>query len=123
MLLENYRGQGFVRGDGCRLPAHYLELQALCDALGHAAQLEMARAIEEGDALGRERAYGKWLGVRGLLRAVEARQDEWTATERAMLERIDWSREQFQFPGTEQFDLPTTEPGAHLDPVRNSRGD
>ncbi len=111
-LFPTYRGQGQVRGEDCALPAHYTELQALCDALGYAAQQEMADAIELGDAVARERAYGKWLALRGILRAVEARGDEWTAAERAMLERIDWTREQFRFPGIEAFDVPTTEPGA-----------
>jgi hypothetical protein len=111
-LLENYRGQGHVRGEGCKLPAHYRELQALCDALGYAAQQEMAEAIASGDSAVRERAYGKWLAYRGVLRAVEARQDEWTANERAMLERIDWTREQFRFPGIEKFEVPASEPGA-----------
>ena len=106
-------GGPFERGERCGLPAHYSELQALCDALGHAAQLEMAEAIERGDDVGRERAYGKWLGARGILRAVEARMDEWTSTEAAMLARIDWTRDQFRFPGIEAFeDIALTEPGA-----------
>ena len=109
--LEPYSGGGFVRGDGCRLPAHYLEVQALCDALSYAAQVEMADAIASGDDLRRERAYGKWLALRGMLRAVEARQDEWTASELAMLGRIDWQREQFRFPGIEAFDVAGSEPG------------
>ena len=29
-----------------------------------------------------------------------------------MLERIDWTREQFRFPGIEAFDVPVSEPGA-----------
>jgi hypothetical protein len=94
-----------------RLGPHYAELQALCDALGHAAQQEMAEAIERGDAAARERAYGKWLGLRGILRAVEARIDEWTPAELQMLERIDWSTNRFRFPGIEAFDVETTEPG------------
>jgi len=112
--LERFSRAGapFARGADCGLPAHYAELQALCDALGHAAQLEMAAALEAGDALGRERAYGKWLGVRGILRAIEARADEWTATEWRMLERIDWDHERFHFPGIEAFDVELTEPGA-----------
>src|SRR5215213_10750695 len=97
--LGRYEGGGFVRGPDCALPAHYLELQALVDALGYAAQREMAEAVERGDGLARERAFGKWLGLRGLMRAIEARMDEWSPTERTMLERIDWSREQFRFPG------------------------
>ena len=101
-----------MRGEGCALPAHYLELQALVDALGYAAQAEMAEAIERADELARERAFGKWLGLRGLMRAVEARMDEWSPLERAMLERIDWAREQFRFPGVEAFEGPTVEPGA-----------
>ena len=109
--FENYRGQNHVRGEGCKLPAHYTELQAVCDALGYAAQCEMAQAIESGDGFARERAYGKWLALRGVLRALEARLDEWTAAERAMLERIDWSREQFRFPGIEGFESPVSEPG------------
>jgi len=112
MSLLDYFGQGpYTRGPDCGLPAHYLELQALCDALGHAAQLEMAEAIERGDDLARECAYGKWLGARGILRAIEGRVDEWTATERQMLERIDWSKPQFRFPGLEAFDVTVTEPG------------
>ena len=104
---------GAQRAPGCVLPAHYAELQALCDALGHAAQQEMAEAIERDDDVGRERAYGKWLGVRGILRAIEARADEWTPLEWAMLERIDWEREQFRFPGIEAFEgVALTEPGA-----------
>ncbi len=110
--LERFRRTGLVRGANCGLPAHYRELQALCDALGHAAQCEMAYAIQMGDTLARERAYGKWLGARGLLRAVEARLDEWTPTEREMLDRIDWSREQFRFPGIERFDVEVAEPGS-----------
>jgi hypothetical protein len=111
-LFESYRGQGYARGAECRLPAHYSELQAICDALGFAAQQEMAEAIERQDSVARERAYGKWLALRGILRAVEARQDEWTPAERAMLEHIDWSREQFRFPGIEAFEVSNVEPGA-----------
>ena len=105
---------GSPGGDsGCSLPTHYPELQALCDALGHAAQLEMAEAIERRDDVSRERAYGKWLGARGILRAVEARADEWTPLEWRMLERIDWQRNQFRFPGIESFETAElTEPGA-----------
>lgn len=104
-MLERYRGGGFVRGEGCALPAHYLELQAICDALSFAAQQEMAEAVERQDALARECAYGKWLAYRGILRVVEAREDEWTPAERAMLERIDWDHERFLFPGREAFDV------------------
>ena len=104
-------GQAFSRGPACGLPAHYSELQALCDALGHAAQQEMAHAIEVSDEVARERAYGKWLGVRGILRAIEARADEWTPIKWQMLERIDWAEERFRFPGLEAFDVPLTEPG------------
>jgi hypothetical protein len=110
--LDVYAGQGFARGEGCRLPAHYLELQALVDALSYAAQREMGEAIGRGDQLGRERAYGKWLALRGFLRAVEARTDEWLPDELAMLERIDWQREQFRFPGIEAFEGELSEPGA-----------
>jgi hypothetical protein len=84
----------------------------LCDALGHAAQLEMAEAIERGDSQSRELAHGKWLGVRGILRAIEARTDEWTPHEREMLARIDWRTEQFRFPGLHAFDVELTQPGA-----------
>jgi hypothetical protein len=112
-LMEKFGGGRFELGPACGLPAHYLELQALCDALGHAAQSEMALAIEAGDEVARERAYGKWLGVRGILRAVEARTDEWTALETEMLARIDWVRNQFRFPGLEVFEQAApTEPGA-----------
>lgn len=114
-LSEKF-GRSANVGDGDaenRLSDHYLELQALCDALGHAAQQEMADAIQRLDDVGRERAYGKWLGVRAILRAIEARTDEWTPTEWAMLERIDWRRNQFRFPGLEAFEQVTlTEPGA-----------
>jgi hypothetical protein len=108
-ILETYRGQGYQRGDGCRLPAHYNELQALCDALSFAAQLEMAEAADEPH---RERAYGKWLATRGILRAIEGRQDEWTPTEKEMLALVDWQREQFRFPGIDAFDVPLSEPGS-----------
>ncbi len=112
-LVEKFGAGGFELGEACGLPAHYRELQALCDALGHAAQQEMASAIESGDDLARERAYGKWLGVRGILRAIEARSDEWTPVEAEMLARIDWSRDQFRFPGLELFEAAApSEPGA-----------
>jgi hypothetical protein len=111
VLAERFGGGPYERGPLCGLPAHYAELQALCDALGHAAQQEMAMAIEQGDEVARERAYGKWLGVRGILRAVEARTDEWTPLEWQMLERIDWAQERFRFPGLEAFDVPLSEPG------------
>src|SRR5205814_4218816 len=105
-------GQGpYTRSPDCALPAHYAELQALCDALSHAAQREMAEAIDLGDALARELAYGKWLGLRGILRAIEARADEWTPTEWQMLERIDWQHNQFRFPGLDAFEVELTEPG------------
>lgn len=111
-MLERYRGRGFVRGDGCALPAHYSELQAICDALSFAAQREMAEAIEREDGEARERAYGKWLAYRSMLRVIEAREDEWTAEERAMLGRIDWTRERFLFPGYERFEVAPSAPGA-----------
>ena len=111
-LMTKFGGGPYTRGEQCALPAHYPELQALCDALGHAAQLEMADAVEHGDECGRERAYGKWLGVRGILRAIEARTDEWTPLEWQMLESIDWELGQFRFPGIEAFDVALTEPGA-----------
>jgi hypothetical protein len=100
-----------MRGSDCALADHYSQIQAICDALGHAAQLEMAEAISSGDELARERAYGKWLGVRGILRAVEQRSDEWTPCEATMIERIDWLAERFSFPGREAFDVELTEPG------------
>lgn len=113
MKLAEQFGRGpYERAPDCALPAHYLELQALCDALGHAAQQEMADAIQRDDAAARERAYGKWLGVRGILRAIEARSDEWTPAEARMLERIDWDQPRFCFPGLEAFDVTLTEPGA-----------
>ena len=110
-LSDKFGRSGAQRSPECALQAHYPELQALCDALGHAAQQEMAEAIERDDEVARERAYGKWLGVRGILRAVEARTDEWTPVEWLMLERIDWEREQFRFPGIEAFDVALSEPG------------
>jgi hypothetical protein len=110
-LAAQFGSGPFDRGAGCKLPGHYSELQALCDALGHAAQAEMADAILRSDPLGRERAYGKWLGLRGILRAVEARTDEWTPIEAEMLERIDWEQERFVFPGSEAFDIARSEPG------------
>jgi hypothetical protein len=111
-VLARFGRAGVQRAAECALQAHYAELQALCDALGHAAQQEMADAIERDDEVARERAYGKWLGVRGILRAVEARTDEWTPVELAMLERIDWEHERFRFPGIDAFDVSLTEPGA-----------
>src|SRR5439155_24311536 len=112
--LARFGRVGVQRGAECALQAHYAELQALCDALGHAAQQEMADAIERDDEVARERAYGKWLGVRGILRAVEARTDEWTPLEWQMLERIDWDRERFDFPGVDLFDSAiASEPGAN----------
>ena len=110
-LLESYRGEGYTRGEGCLLPAHYAELQALCDALGYAAQQEMAWAAERGDDAAREHAYGKWLGLRGILRAVEGRMDEWTPQEREMLALIDWSTPRFRFPGIEAFEVAPVRPG------------
>ena len=98
--------------ENCSLRAHYAEIQSLCDALGHAAQLEMADAISAGDQAAREHAYGKWLGVRGILRAIEGREDEFTPIERAMVARIDRERNQFRFPGIEAFDVALSEPGA-----------
>ncbi len=114
--FENYRGHGFVRAENCRLPAHYPEIQAICDALGYAAQQEMAAAIESGDEIGRAHAYGKWLALRGILRAIEGRLDEWLPEELDMLRRIDWSRPQFRFPGIEEFDVPPSAPGTRPDP-------
>ncbi|MDQ3810613.1 MAG: hypothetical protein M3336_10010 [Chloroflexota bacterium] len=119
-LALRFGGGPYGRGAGCALAAHYAEIQAVCDALGHAAQLEMAEAIERGDEVGRERAYGKWLGIRGMLRAIEARSDEWTPVEQQMLERIDWGAEQFRFPGIEPFEVPLTEPGAGAAPPGDS---
>lgn len=111
MNLEHFAGGPYTRGETCALPAHYAELQALCDALGHAAQTEMAEAIQRGDVGARELAYGKWLGVRGILRAIEARSDEWTPRELEMLGRINWTREKFHFPGMESFEVEPSEPG------------
>jgi hypothetical protein len=114
MNLERFAGGPYTRGERCALPAHYAELQALCDALGHAAQTEMVDAIQLSNDRARELAYGKWLGVRGILRAIEARSDEWTPREQEMLARINWSAEQFRFPGLESFDVELSEPG--IDP-------
>lgn len=110
-LIGKFGRTGVQRSPDCALQAHYAELQALCDALGHAAQLEMADAIARRDEVARDRAYGKWLGVRGILRAVETRVDEWTPTELDMLGRIDWAHDQFRFPGIEAFDVTPREPG------------
>ena len=110
-LVGKFGRGGVQRSPDCALQAHYAELQALCDALGHAAQQEMADAIARVDDVARERAYGKWLGVRGILRAGEARIDEWTPTELEMLDRIDWDHNQFRFPGLEAFDVTLREPG------------
>jgi ribonuclease HI len=112
-LEGKFGGGPCARRAECALSAHYAELQALCDALSHAAQLEMSEAINRQDAVARERAYGKWLGVRGIIRAIEAREDEWTPLEWQMLERIDWDRERFEFPGVGLFDGAVVgEPGA-----------
>ncbi len=64
-LFEAFGSRSFSRGADCGVPAHYSEMQAGCDALGHAAQQEMAAANERGDEFARERAYGKRLGIRG----------------------------------------------------------
>jgi len=114
MSLARFAGGPYTRSADCALPAHYAELQALCDALGHAAQTEMAEALQRNDSAGRELAFGKWLGIRGILRAIEARSDEWTPHEAEMLARIDWSREQFRFPGIDAFDVQLTEPGSSV---------
>lgn len=90
---------------------HDSEYLAQASVAAVAAQQEMAAAIERQDALGRERAIGTWLALRGIMRAVEGRLDEWSVPERAMLERIDWRREQFRFPGIDAFAGPTVEPG------------
>jgi hypothetical protein len=95
----------------CTLVSHYSEIQAICDALGQAAQMEMAAAIECNDELKREHAYGKWLAYRGILRVVEGRTDEWNGIEAAMLDRIDRSSWKFRFPGIERFDVTVVEPG------------
>jgi hypothetical protein len=111
-IVDQFGHGPYARGPECALPSHYPELQALCDALGHAAQQEMADAIERGDDLARERAYGKWLGLRGILRAIEARPDEWSPGEVQMLELIDWQQSRFRFPGLEVFEAVTlSEPG------------
>jgi hypothetical protein len=55
--------------------------------------------------------YARGPDVRGILRAVEARPDEWMPEEWQMLERIDWEREQFRFPGIDAFDVSVREPG------------
>jgi hypothetical protein len=42
--------------------------------------------------------------------------DEWTPLEWQMLERIDWDRERFDFPGAETFRAAIVgEPGAPLE--------
>jgi len=46
-----------------------------------------------------------------ILRAIEARTDEWTPAEWQMLERINWDVDQFAFPGIEAFNVPATSPG------------
>jgi hypothetical protein len=40
-----YRGEGQEIQPGCTLQAHYKQVQALCDALGYAAQQMMARHL------------------------------------------------------------------------------
>lgn len=97
-MTGNYRGEGTVRGEGCPLEAHYTQLQAIIDALGHAAQLHMSDAIEAEDiwrwlaerargysnpirsdclaaavecASIREQHYGAWIALGKVLRVVE----------------------------------------------------
>ncbi|MGI9148425.1 MAG: hypothetical protein ACR2IK_18060 [Chloroflexota bacterium] len=77
----------------------------------------MAEAIARDDPEARELAYGKWLGIRGILRAIEARSDEWTPREQEMLARISWPAEQFRFPGIEAFNVELTEPGTRNEVV------
>ena len=48
----------------------------MCDDLSLAARIEMTDALKRDHEPARERAYDKWLALRGILRAVEGRTDE-----------------------------------------------
>jgi hypothetical protein len=141
---QNYRDEGHDRGSCTGLAAHYKQIQAIVDALSHAAQMEQASALADageawapafGDgkpapavrawaiaANRAERYGGAWLALRGILRVIESADFErgdfthlhadLTPSERAMLARIDWEREQFRFPGIERFEgVEIVEPG------------
>lgn len=103
MPQETYRGEGHQRAPECTLEAHFRQIQAITDALMFAAQLEMTQAIEAGDDAARERAYGKWIGVKGVSRAAEMATYDFTPTELEMWKLIDWENETFNFPGKEAF--------------------
>lgn len=125
-LTPTFRGEGHERQPGCPLQGHYPQWQAMSDAMQWAAQLEMAAAVETYEDLRRRIAgrkvigtrfaqeiadanhavgvaYGKWLGAKGFLRLAEGSTYDLTPTEQAMLARINWETETFEFPGKEAF--------------------
>jgi hypothetical protein len=112
-MANNYRGEGHKPKRGCKLIAHYKELQVYCDALGWAAQQRQARFLEQDDLEKANYWYGIFQGLRTVLRAVEGNIGELTPEEQQALTQIDWSKPQFQFPGIEEFHNATpSEPGA-----------
>lgn len=130
-MTSGYRGEGHVMQPGCTLQAHYIQVQAMCDALGFAAQQAQARELElqqsaqiaagDGSATGDSEAivdylrladkhgrkaeywYGVFQGLRGLLRAIEGNIFELEQLERDMLGRVRWDLDppRFMIPGFE----------------------
>lgn len=118
--LKNYRGEGYTRGQDCRLQAHFDEIRAMCDALEWAAQVKQAQAIERLEWLKQnvfdgnhhpdithnqwlvavqeaeqlkeqiQSYYGMWIGYGHLLRALEGSLAELSKEEQDALNLIDW---------------------------------
>lgn len=102
-----YRGEGHAIQPGCTLKAHYAQVQAVCDALGFAAQQLQAHGVEVGNDSMINYWYGVFQGYRGLLRALEGNTGELEQVEQDMLARIDWDAEvpHFVVPGFEHVSL------------------
>jgi hypothetical protein len=124
-----YRSEGYTLMPGCHMRAHYDQIQALCDALGFAAQEQQGAEVQkveqhqrragklladfdQRDAYTAARAaheaekraeyqYGLFQGYRGLLRALEGNTGELTPREQELMQRIDWDAERphFRVPG------------------------
>lgn len=134
MTRVAYRGEGHVIQPGCTMQAHYAQIQAMCDAMGFAAQRQQAGFIEKYTNIMAAAADGTWAklgftdskqclvaavradqlshywygvfqGYRGLLRALEGNVGELHAVEREMLDRIDWDTPHFVVPGFEHVKL------------------
>lgn len=130
-----YRGEGYVRMPGCDMRAHYAQLQAMCDALGYAAQKLQSESAERTERAYRQAGmrlarlqqrdayaaadeaishrlkanywYGVFQGLRGLLRALEGNTGELHEYEKEMLLRINWDADppHFTVPGFEHVKL------------------